>query len=84
MTAKQEMTKNDSAQVPVSDVFFFDVAVDVGRDLPGHAIARASGCHGCDNAMARAWGISMLIAFPVSMVTVPITQKLVSIIVASE
>ncbi|HBA35274.1 MAG TPA: DUF2798 domain-containing protein [Gammaproteobacteria bacterium] len=32
----------------------------------------------------RAWGMSMLIAFPVSMVTVPITQKLVSIIVASE
>lgn len=32
----------------------------------------------------RTWGMSMLIAFPVSMVTVPITQKLVSIIVASE
>lgn len=56
MTAKQEVTKNDSAQVPVSDVFFFDVAVDVGRDLPGHAIARVSGCHGCDNAMAQGLG----------------------------
>lgn len=32
----------------------------------------------------RAWGISMLVAFPVSMVSVPITQKLVSRIVVSE
>lgn len=32
----------------------------------------------------RAWGISMLVAFPVSMVIVPITQKLVSMIVAGE
>ena len=31
----------------------------------------------------RAWGMSMLIAFPVSMVTVPITQKLVSRIVVT-
>lgn len=29
----------------------------------------------------RAWGISMLVAFPFSMVIVPITQKLVSSIV---
>ncbi|MCW9059857.1 MAG: DUF2798 domain-containing protein [Gammaproteobacteria bacterium] len=32
----------------------------------------------------RAWGISMLVAFPVSIVIVPITQKLVSRIVVSE
>lgn len=32
----------------------------------------------------RAWGISMLVAFPVSMVIVPITQKLVSRIVVDE
>lgn len=32
----------------------------------------------------RAWGISMLVAFPVSMVIVPITQKLVSSIVINE
>jgi hypothetical protein len=32
----------------------------------------------------RAWGISLLVAFPVSMMVVPITQKLVSRIVVSE
>lgn len=32
----------------------------------------------------RAWAISMLVAFPVSMVIVPITQKLVSSIVINE
>ena len=32
----------------------------------------------------KAWGISMLVAFPVSMVIVPITQKLVARIVVSE
>ncbi|WP_425470050.1 DUF2798 domain-containing protein [Saccharospirillum alexandrii] len=31
-----------------------------------------------------AWGISMLVAFPVSMVIVPVTQKLVSRIIISE
>ena len=30
-----------------------------------------------------AWGISMLVAFPVSMIVVPVTQKLVSNIVQS-
>ena len=32
----------------------------------------------------RAWGISMLVAFPVSMIIVPVTQKLVSRTVRSE
>ena len=32
----------------------------------------------------RAWGISLLVAFPISLVIVPITQKLVSRIVVSE
>lgn len=32
----------------------------------------------------RAWSISLLVAFPVSMVIVPITQKLVSSIVVKE
>lgn len=32
----------------------------------------------------RVWGISMLVAFPISMVIVPITQKLASRIVVSE
>jgi len=32
----------------------------------------------------RAWGIPMLVAFPISMVIVPITQKLVSRIVVSD
>ena len=31
----------------------------------------------------KAWGISMLVAFPISMVIVPITQKLVSRIVVT-
>ena len=32
----------------------------------------------------RVWGISMLVAFPVNMLIVPITQKLVAWIVISE
>ena len=32
----------------------------------------------------RAWGISMLVAFPISMVIVPVTQKLIARIVVSE
>ena len=32
----------------------------------------------------KAWGISMLVAFPVSLIVVPVTQKLVSRIVLSE
>ncbi|MBR9910416.1 MAG: DUF2798 domain-containing protein [Gammaproteobacteria bacterium] len=32
----------------------------------------------------RVWGISMLVAFPISIVIVPITQKLVARIVVSE